>query len=138
VPEGAVAIRYRQVPPGPPRPYLVLHVTGPNGRSGPSLGIVDSGADTASFPFGYASLMGYTSATLVPETFGQAGGAAQGYRATVPCTAIVPEVPAVQIEMHPLFIQGSQWILWGRLDLMTKFDVLIQEAEKRFILTPRS
>jgi hypothetical protein len=34
------------------RPYLYLIVEGPNGWSGPVLGLVDSGADTSCFPDG--------------------------------------------------------------------------------------
>lgn len=45
---------------GIPRPYLVLHVTGPNGGASRDVpGLVDSGADATSLPLEYALLMGY-------------------------------------------------------------------------------
>lgn len=100
-------------------------------------GIVDSGADSTSLPFGYALLMGYTDDTLTPEEFGQASGTnGIGFKATVPCTAVVPEIPDVTIEMLPLFVQGSQYPLWGRLDFMAKFDLTIQENQQQFSITP--
>ncbi len=114
----------------------MLHVTGVNGRDGRILGIVDSGADTSSFPFGYASLMGYTPQTLVPETFGQAGGTGTAFRAQQPCTAYVPEIPQVVVSMTPSFIPGAQMVLWGRKDFMTYFDVAFQETQQRFTITP--
>jgi hypothetical protein len=119
-----------------PRPYLIMVVTGANGRSGPVMGLVDSGADTTSFPFGYASLMGYSTTTLTEETFLQAAGTGSAYRALAPSSAHVPEIPDVEIEMYPQFVRGAQLVLWGRRDFMTRFDVTIQESQKAFIITP--
>jgi hypothetical protein len=113
-----------------------LTLTGLNGRSGNVLGLVDSGADTTSLPFGYASLMGYSAATLTKEDCGQVVGTATAYRATHACKAIVPEAPGVEIEMLPLFVAGSEIVLWGRRDFMRRFEVLISESHQRFSITP--
>jgi hypothetical protein len=112
-----------------------MNVTGINGRSGLVPGIVDTGADTSSFPFDYAQLMGYTTATLVPETFAQAGGSGNGYRATQACSAVVPEVPGTVVSMMPSFVPGSPMVLWGRTDFMQVFDVAISESSQQFTIT---
>src|SRR5438132_9779777 len=94
------AVPYRALQAGDqPRPYLVLELTGINGTSGRVPGIVDTGADGTSLPLGYASLMGYTPATLTLETFGQADGTAQGYRAQQPSKAKVLEIPDIEWEI---------------------------------------
>lgn len=129
-------IPYRTIVTGDrPRPYLVMHVTGINGQNGPIVGIVDSGADTTTLPFGYVSLMGYTSATLTQETITQAAGTAMAYRALQPSTAVVPEIPEVPVEICPTFVQG-QVALWGRLDFMACFEVVIMEKQQQFSITP--
>lgn len=118
-----------------PRPYLVMEVTGINGSKGAVMGIVDSGADTTCLPFGYASLMGYDSTLLVEESFTQASGSGVAYRATKPCVARVPEIPDVEIEIFPQFIQGADMVLWGRMDFMKVFEVTIREAMQTFVIT---
>jgi hypothetical protein len=118
-----------------PRPILGMNVTGINGQGGVVYGIVDSGADTSSFPFGYATLMGYTPATLTPETFRQVGGAGTAYRALAPSTAVVPEIPGVTVQMHPQFVQGSEMVLWGRMDFMRYFNVAFDEPNQQFTIT---
>ena len=100
------------------------------------MGIVDSGADTTSLPFGYATLLGYSTATLKEETFTQAGGTGTGYVAQQPCTAIVPEIPGTVIQLFPQFILGGQMVLWGRSDFMALFDVTIQESQQSFTIAP--
>jgi hypothetical protein len=110
--------------------------TGPNGESGAIMGIVDSGADTTSLPMGYASLMGYDPSMLVEETFNQVSGTGTAYRATVPCTAVVPEIPDIEVELFPQFVLGSDLALWGRMDFMKRFEVTIQEFNQNFTITP--
>ena len=100
-------------------------------------GIVDSGADTSAFPFGFAALMGYTRETLETQTFAQAGGTGNAFRAKQPCIAQVPELPGITMELRPSFIVGAQMVLWGRNDFMTYFDVTFQQRDEKFILTPR-
>lgn len=131
------SIPYKSFPAGAAaRPYLYMTVTGINGKSGLVVGIVDSGADTTSLPYEYATLMGYTTASLAPETFIQVGGTAGAQRATAPSKAVVPEIPAVEVEIRPLFVPGAQVALWGRQDFMARFSVAFFESEQRFTITP--
>jgi hypothetical protein len=113
-----------------------MHVTGPNGESGGVIGIVDSGADRTSMPFGYASLMGYTAATLKSQTIQHAAGTAMSHRALEPAVMYVPEIPDVKIEFHPVFVEGMQMVLLGRTDFMAAFDVTLMESQQLFSLTP--
>lgn len=128
-------IPYRTLGQDPQRrPYLVMEVTGINGRSGPVLGLVDTGADTTSFPAAYAVLMGYDPTTLTAQTIGQAAGSAQALLATVPSHMKVPEVPDVIIDTRPLFVPGSPTVLWGRRDFMAAFDIMIMESDQQFTI----
>lgn len=113
-----------------------MTLVGINGRSGNVIGIVDSGADASCLPFDYATLMGYTVETLHEEAFLQVGGSATAYRATEPCSAFVPEIPEVVVEMYPLFVRGAEMILWGRTDFMAEFDVRLMEKAQVFTITP--
>jgi hypothetical protein len=113
-----------------------MHVTGINGRSGAVVGLVDSGADTTSFPFGYASLMGYSLATLRQQSSVGVAGATASYVAQAPCSMLVPEIPAVVVQIYPAFVPGSQLVLWGRQDFMARFDVAMMEKQQRFSITP--
>ncbi len=109
-----VSIRYRTFADSVLRPYLVMRVTGINDRSGPIVGLVDSGADSTMFPFTFATLMGYTQSTLVQIEFGQADGSiGSAFLATKPCAAVVPEVATITIEMTPTFVRGADLTLWG-------------------------
>jgi hypothetical protein len=129
-------IAYRDFGQGGARPYLVMQVTGINGRSGRVWGLVDSGADRTSMPFGFASLMGYGVSDLTLEQGVGAGGAFTTYVAHASSTAVVPEIPAHPVTFEPLFIQGSRTILWGRHDFMRRFNVQIMETLQRFSITP--
>lgn len=100
------------------------------------MGLVDSGADTTSFPFGYASLMGYTPATLNPQMSFGVAGSTTSYLAKEPSSMFVPEVEKIVIDIRPLFIPGSQMVLWGRDDFMMRFDVAIREKAQEFSITP--
>ncbi|MGI9183770.1 MAG: hypothetical protein ACR2GZ_02220 [Solirubrobacteraceae bacterium] len=129
-------IGYRDFGQGGARPYLVMRVTGINGKTGIVWGLVDSGADRTSMPFGFASLMGYTPADLTLELGTGAGGAITMYVSHKQSTAVVPEIPAVSVAFEPIFIQGGKTVLWGRHDFMRKFDVGIMESTQRFSITP--
>ena len=130
------SIPYKSLAGGPARPYLVMVVTGINGQSGPVLGIVDSGADTSSFPYEYATLLGYTGATLKDEDFIQAGGVGKAYRATQTSTAVVQGLEGgPSVLMTPSFIRGGQWVLWGRTDFMRVFNVGFFESQQVFTIT---
>lgn len=100
------------------------------------LGLVDSGADASTFPFGYATLLGYSSATLTRSTSSTAGGNTTTFVAKAPSTAEVLEVPGVTVQMHPVFAQAIEVVVWGRIDFMTYFDVNFMETQQRFSITP--
>jgi hypothetical protein len=116
---------------------LVLQVTGIGGHSGLVVGLIDSGADVTSLPARYAPLMGYgTTANLQTETFGQVSGTGNALGATVPCSAVVPEFAEVVVELWPSFIAGSEMVLWGRRDVLARFDVTIMESRQAFTIAP--
>jgi hypothetical protein len=128
-------IGYRNFAGDGARPYLVMDMTGPNGKMGKVWGLVDSGADITSLPYGFASLMGYTVADLQPRMGTQAGGNLVCHLALKPCHAVVLEIPDLVIEMHPVFVEGSQAPLWGRGDFMRHFGVTIMELQQSFVIT---
>jgi hypothetical protein len=116
------------------RPYVVLQLTGLNGRGGPVIGLIDSGADMTQLPIGYASLMGYGADQLEQITIGTAGSAAEAFRAKVPCTAVVVGIPQVSIDLKPVFSASSSYVLWGRTDFMATFGVTIMEKSQEFLV----
>lgn len=136
MPNQSLTIPFRSLGVGqPPRPYLVLVVTGLDGRFQPLVGLVDTGADTTSFPFAFAGLLGYDTTTLSPpRDFGHAGGVGSSYSALVPCTAAVPQVPNRTFELNLQFVDGGQFFLWGRSDFMAAFDVTIRQSRLEFSL----
>jgi hypothetical protein len=128
-------IPYRSAEPGAPeRPNLWLHLTGPNGRSGNVLGIVDSGADHTSLPLGYASLMGYTGANLERQMATTAGGETPVFVAQAAVAAYVVGLPDPRFQLWPMFSRDSEMVLWGRADFFMQFGVLFDEAAQRFSL----
>lgn len=98
------------------------------------MGLLDSGADTTSFPMGYAHLMGYTAAMLEVQQIGQVAGTVNAFKAMQPCTAVVPEMPHISVPIKPLFVPGAQMVLWGRCDFMAAFDVILQEKSQTFTI----
>lgn len=132
-------IRYRAVVTGDrPRPYLVMHVTGVNGKDGRVIGLADSGADITSMPFPYATLMGYSLDTLQEMTTVHAAGTATSYRAIQSSEMYVPEMPSVIVTFTPVFVHGAETVLWGRCDFMAAFDVMFRESEQKFTIQTHS
>ena len=121
---------------GGSRPYLFLHVTGPDGRGRMIPGLIDSGADSTVLPAGYAPLLGYSRVDLAFEQGTQVGGSLSLRRATKPSEAYVPEFSNLVFELAPFFVEGCQHALWGRADLMWHFDVTIMERHQQFLLNP--
>ena len=119
------------------RPYLVLHVTGPSGASGPIIGIVDSGADSTCLPFGYASLMGYGPGDLEHHPGMSAAGTMDTWLAKKPATAIVQGLQQPVFEIRPLFLKNSPTPLWGRADLFQTFVVSLDEVAQTFTIATR-
>ena len=116
------------------RPYLVLTFTGVNGASGNVVGLLDTGADTTALPEGYAALMGYQASQLERREVGTAGGLGYGWQALVPCTASVVGIPALTLNLMPMFI-SSPTPLWGRGDIMRLFALTIEDGAQRFTLS---
>jgi hypothetical protein len=119
-----------------PRPLLEITITGPNEEPQVLKGIVDSGADSSSFPHAWASVLGYSGKTLKSEHYMQASGPGVAHRAIEPCIASVIEVPGMDFKMYPQFIQGAEYVLWGRQDFFARFDVTFLESQEMFEITP--
>jgi len=136
MPAATFNLPYRDAFGSGSRPYLALHVTGPSGANGTIIGLIDSGADSTSLPAGYASLMGYTGADLVPSEAGHAGGGSVNVLvAQVPAPAFVIGWPEVQFDLFPTFVPGGSMSLWGRNDFFRVFEVTVREAAQTFSLT---
>jgi hypothetical protein len=119
-------------------PWLLLNVIGPNGRSIPIRGIVDSGADVTAMPYAWAAHLGYdmSKLTLVPVE-PAAGSPVEAYRSTEQhCLATVEGIPDLSFRLDPFFVQKSNKFLWGQADFMATFDVLFMKSQNRFDLYP--
>ncbi|MHB1860334.1 MAG: hypothetical protein ACYCUM_09530 [Solirubrobacteraceae bacterium] len=131
-----LVVPYRELGYGGARPYLFVHVVGPLGQSRMIPGLIDSGADRSVLPAGFAPLLGYTRTDLVRVEGTQAAGSISMLQALTPSTAHVPELPSLVFEISPFFVNGCQQALWGRADLMRRFDVTISESRQLALLTP--
>jgi len=132
---GTYTLPYRDAFQNGARPYLILHVTGPGGADGDIVGLIDSGADGTCLPAEYARLMGYAGADLEIRQGTQVGGTMDMWVARKPAVATVPGMPeAIQFELWPSFVQGSQTPLWGRGDFFMTFGVAFDEPAKEFAL----
>ncbi len=129
-------IPYRELGIGGFRPYLFLHVMGLDGLGRTIPGLVDSGADRTVLPAGYAPLLGYSHGDLAFEQGTQVSGSVALRRAIKPSKAHVPEFPDLGFDLAPFFVEGCQHALWGRTDLMWRFDVTIMERRRQFSLNP--
>jgi hypothetical protein len=102
------SLPYRDVFGGGARPYVGLQVTGINGRSGPILGLIDSGADRTCLPSGYARLMGYTPADLEQVNVTVADGSSTAvWNATRPAHGYVIGIEDITFELWPSFMPGG-------------------------------
>ena len=131
----SLIVPYRDFGLGGVRPYLVLHVTGINGKAGLIPGLIDSGADSTVLPAGYAPLMGYAPADLDTVQGVQVGGSVTLRNAKRSSEAYVPEISDLVFPVKPCFVQGCQIALWGRSDLMQHFDITIMDRNQQFSLT---
>lgn len=129
-----LVVAYRSVGFGVARPYLVLHVSGVDGRSGLIPGLIDSGADRTVLPAGYAALLGYGPEDLEAVQGAQVGGSVTLRNAKKPSRPYVPEIPHVVFDVRPSFVDGCETALWGRGDIMRQFDVTIRERRQQFVL----
>lgn len=117
------------------RPYLVLHVTAPSGKSGNIWGLIDSGADATSLPLGFASLMGYRPTDLDQREAQQVSGKIDVWVPREPCRAELVGLPDYSFDLTPTFVDGSTHALWGRADFFSAFGVEFDETARCFILT---
>lgn len=131
----SLVVPYRDFGLGGVRPYLVLHVTGINGKGGIIVGLIDSGADKTVLPAGYAPLLGYKGPDLDAVQGVQVGGSVTLRSAKQPSEAYVPEIDDLVFPITPCFVQGCQIALWGRADLMQQFDIAIMDRQQQFSLT---
>lgn len=123
----------QESPAGPPRPYLWLQLQGPNGKGGPALGLVDTGADMSVLPLGYAPLLGLGPKDLEPLEIHGVGGQVDTYRPREPFSAWIGGLEHVPIPLQPAFIEGSD-ALWGRSDFMSIFGVVVDESRQELSL----
>lgn len=98
-------------------------------------GLIDTGADTSILPFGYASLLGYTTSSLRSSQAQQVQGLADVYEATESSIAWIPGAEQITFTTLPIFIQGALNALWGRRDFLQAFPVAFFEARKEFVVT---
>ncbi len=116
------------------RPYLALEVAGPGGTA-TIVGLIDTGADTSILPFGYASLLGYTTTSLRTSQAQQVQGLADVYEATEASIAWIPGAQRATFTTMPIFIQGALNALWGRRDFLRAFPVAFFEMRQEFVIT---
>lgn len=131
-----LVVPYRELGAGGARPYLFVCVSGPMERARTIPGLIDSGADRTVLPIGFAPLLGYGRSDLARMEGSHAAGTMPMLEALKPATAFVPQLPDLLFEMRPFFVQGCQQALWGRADLMLRFDVTISESRREALLTP--
>lgn len=131
-------IPYRRLPgDSEARPYLVLQVTGPNGRGGPIYGVVDSGADQTCLPFRFTALMGYTVGNMRREQGMSASGPMGMWVAEDASSAHVVGLDEVELDLWPTFLPEGHVALWGRADLFRQFGILFEEEDQRLSLLLR-
>ena len=118
---------------GPIRPYLWLHLYGPNGANGAVQGLIDTGADVSVLALGYAQLMGYEPRDLDVEQIHGVAGQVDAYVPKMPCKANVVGLEHFEFEMRPAFIPGQD-ALWGRADFMLVFGIVLNESARTLSL----
>lgn len=116
------------------RPYLVLQVTGPNGRHGAIYGVVDSRADQTCLPLRFTALMGYTVEDMRRDHGMSASGPMEMWVAEKPSSAHVVGLDDVEFELWPTFLPEGHVALWGRADLFRQFGILFEEGDQRLTL----
>jgi hypothetical protein len=88
-----------------------------------------------SLPFGYSVLLGLTPAGL---TQGQGVLQVQGQAPTWECrdaiAATIVGLPNEPFSVLPIFVPGSQMVLWGRRDVLANWDLGLYEKKQYFVL----
>jgi hypothetical protein len=118
------------------RPYLTVQLLGLGGRHATAVGLADSGADVTCLPMIVAMLLGYGREHLERVEVRQLGGDKAAWRATTPLRAQVEGLRAHELELMPVFVEGSWRTLWGRDDFFRAFDeVCFHEQDWALTLT---
>jgi hypothetical protein len=102
-------------------------------------GLIDTGADSSSFPAWYSEEFGYDASLLREGTFNGAGGPGRSLTGATSCRAHVAGISpedAVEVLITPSFLSELPTVIWGRLDFMVKYEVTILESQKRFVIAP--
>lgn len=111
----------------------MIEVAGPSGRA-QVRGLIDSGADWSVLPLGFEAVFGYAFHDLIPQPDAtQVGGSLKTWRAPAPFTASVSGLHR-QFPLEPMFVERANSVLWGRLDFMATYDVMIMERLQHFAL----
>ena len=61
-------------------------------------------------------------------------GSLEFWQAERPLDAYLPDDPETRFELHPSFVGGTKAILWGRLDFMRAWLVLISQPREAFTI----
>ncbi len=113
---------YQDGPDGQPRPYLSLLLGKGWPPQRPVLGLIDSGSDLSSLPYGFAAVLGLDQSDLEPEPRLQSGQRSAEapmparYRSISPILGQLPGAPELTFELHPLFDQGVTTSASSQLD----------------------
>lgn len=125
---------YLEGPDGIRRPYLYLDLRGPGDEAHTFRGLIDSGADWSVLPKGSEVLFGYSEADLVRQPDGhQVDGRLQLWRAPAPIEARVVGLNRL-FKLDPMFVRGATSILWGRLDFLATYGLLLMQNSEHFAL----
>lgn len=122
------------------RPYLWLNLTGPNGIAQRVRGVLDTGADSSSLPYGYAVALGLDPTQAIAGYALGAGGT-RFPTFTWPNTirASVPAAEAIyQFDLVPTYVPGATQALWGRADFFFLWEFELDERAHKFKLRSRA
>jgi hypothetical protein len=96
-------------------------------------GLIDTGADSTALPLGYAALFGLSVPDLERGESQQVQGSIVTWHTQAPIRATLPGV-GLTFELRPIFVEGALNVLWGRLDFLTGWDLILSDAETRFAI----
>lgn len=109
-------------------------MTGPNGKTFPTTGILDSGADVSLFPADWAEPLGIQIADCEVVAGGSAQGSSDYHVWNEPIRATLL---GKTIDLHAIF-GGYSEVLLGREDFFDHFRLTIEHRKRRFFLEPLS
>jgi hypothetical protein len=113
-------------------PAVPLGLSLPSGETFTTRALLDSGAESSSFPFEYASLLGIDLAECISAEMMTVGGSVYAYLSK---RDLVATIFGIAVPLKPIFASTPVVVL-GRLDFFTRFVVTIDALNKRFSLEP--